>query len=441
MMMVAWLVWLAAVWGIPLAGCANVVYYQRMDGAGPTDVMARFTDSQATIVAGSSAWNKILGMAVHDENAKLYWSDGHVIWRSNVDGTSREVFLGAVARVTWKGYNFGAVGTPVALTVLTQRCLSIVSRTPTEVTCEMRVNSALAAAATPIKAASVSIETEFGHARGTTDGADDLFASKAFTKPLVQSVSIQVTYPSPHELAIDNVDANAAWLYFADPDHGTIYQTHVHDSRVRVVAAREWSVRGLSIFGSILRYSVESKGTVFALDMANATAAPIPIVVKLTSPRGIALDHIHAMLYVVERGGKIYRAQADGMRFPNRQRDMVQVERVLGLSTFTRLHGVAVDVANGVLYWTECGTNVVGRTLLSSMERQVVAGRPNSVVNWPRHVHVSRQSGNVFFSEYGGRIWTGDATAPFTAVVNDASASMVETNAMDHRPVHFFALD
>ncbi|ETV66403.1 hypothetical protein H257_17181 [Aphanomyces astaci] len=444
--MMIWVSWVATLclWMIVVpVRAANVVYYQVQGD----DITARYTDTQANTLVGSSAWHKIVGMAVHEARSKLYWSDGNFIWQSNVDGTNKLVFLGAVAQVSWSGHHFGPPGSPLTLTVLSQRCVTILSRTPTEVTCVLRVASLLdPSALQPIATTSVSIASEFGTATGITPGADDLLGLAGYKSPIVKGVTIQVTFPSPHALAVDNIVASSPWLFMSDPKHGRVYQLHVDDASVRVVVAQEWSVQGLSIYGSKLRYTVQSKGAIYALDVSNATsssAIPTPLVTKLKSPRGIVLDHVNWRLYVAEKGGKIYRVHADGLPFPSMgQRKMVTMERVLGLSTLTRLNGLSLDVPNGVLYWTECSsTNVVARADLSTMERQVVAGGSPDNLNWPRYVHYASQSDALFYAEYGGRISSGPIGGPFDAVVDDVPGATVNSNSMDHRPMHMFALD
>ncbi|KAF0702989.1 Aste57867_7709 [Aphanomyces stellatus] len=411
---------------------SNVVYY-RQDYS--NNVIARSDDFTTRTIVDSPAWNKIIGMTVHEQAAKLYWSDGTVIWRSNIDGSSVEVFVGAFVSVTLQGYNFGASANDVTLTVLTYLCTSILSWSPTTVTCLLRIPAV--ASSNYVTPPDVTIQTPFGSTTGITPAINDLLSSKAYVKPLVSNISIQVTLLSPHTLAIDNFDATAKWLYFSSYVCGCIYRAHV-----QTMDATVWSVYGMSIFGTLLRYTVESKGTINLLDVSNTSNAPIVIIQNLKSPRGICVDHTNSVLYFVEKGGKIFKALTNGKSFSDQQQNSIQIQRLMGLSSFTRLNGIALDETNNMLYWSESNSNVIARAPLDILQRQIViGGGPNSIISWPRHVHVT-QSDALFFSEYGGRISSGavGTNGPFNYILNLVTEVLMETNTPD-QPMHFYGLE
>ncbi|KAF0736539.1 hypothetical protein Ae201684_007549 [Aphanomyces euteiches] len=413
---------------------SNVVYYRQGN-----NIVARYDDYTAKTILDSRSWTKILGMTVHEQSSKLYWSDSNAIWRSNLDGSNQEVFLGAYINVTWSGVNFGDNANDVNLTVLSYPCTSITAWTPTSVSCLMRFPSKTQSNVT---SSDLTLQTPYGIAPGVTQDFNEQYSTKAYTKPLVKAVSIDVKWLHPHTIAVDKFDVQAHWLYFSDYVHGAVYRADTTTFDFQVVVSNEWSVHGLSVFGSSLRYSVESQGIIYLLNVSNLNARPVPILQSLKSPRGLCVDRTNTTIYFVGKSGKIFKARGNGEFFYTSLRDSVQVQRILALGTATRLNSIALDETNRMLYWSETNTNVISRASLDTMQRQVVTGNlPQSILSWPRHVHVT-QGGKLYFSEYGGRISAGDITAngPFNYVVNQPTDTILRTN-LPGQNFHFYALE
>ncbi|OQR97263.1 hypothetical protein ACHHYP_12326 [Achlya hypogyna] len=412
---------------IAVAGAgASTVYYRDSTNS---YLVAREADNRATLIPDDPASTKLLGFAVHEAGAKLYWSDGSAIWRAGLDGSGPEIHVGAMLEVTWIGAHFGHAASDVTLTVEDVACVDIVAWSPTRVTCVM-ARPARTVASTKIPLSRVQIATSAGATPGVQPDFDALVSTPGYAMPLVQAITVTTTLLNPHTLAIDAGDRAASSLYFSDHAGGRVYLASTLSSSLRVLLSGAWSVHGLFVLGRSLYFTAEANGTVQRVDLS--TMSSVTVVAGLRSPRGLCVDPSNTTLYVAEKGGKLLAASTSGT--PGVAR------RVLGGSTMARLNGVALG-PDGTLYWTETNTNVVARTSLTSVGRQVlVGGQPQSILSWPRHVYALSSGTGLYYTEYAGRISLLPLPGAPSTVVN-AAVSTTALGQLDGRVLGATPLD
>nr|AIG56319.1 secreted protein [Achlya hypogyna] len=430
---------------IAVAGAgASTVYYRDSTNS---YLVAREADNRATLIPDDPASTKLLGFAVHEAGAKfvllraspspltraLYWSDGSAIWRAGLDGSGPEIHVGAMLEVTWIGAHFGHAASDVTLTVEDVACVDIVAWSPTRVTCVM-ARPARTVASTKIPLSRVQIATSAGATPGVQPDFDALVSTPGYAMPLVQAITVTTTLLNPHTLAIDAGDRAASSLYFSDHAGGRVYLASTLSSSLRVLLSGAWSVHGLFVLGRSLYFTAEANGTVQRVDLSTMSSVTVPGSGRLvdfawTPPM---LHLLYTTLYVAEKGGKLLAASTSGT--PGVAR------RVLGGSTMARLNGVALG-PDGTLYWTETNTNVVARTSLTSVGRQVlVGGQPQSILSWPRHVYALSSGTGLYYTEYAGRISLLPLPGAPSTVVN-AAVSTTALGQLDGRVLGATPLD
>ncbi|KDO22717.1 hypothetical protein SPRG_11030 [Saprolegnia parasitica CBS 223.65] len=398
----------------------STVYYRDSTN---THLVARDTDQTSVAIGDDPSWTKLLGFTVHEAGARLYWSDGNAIWRANLDGSDRHIFVGAMVHVTWTGANFGFGIHDVALRVEGVPCVRITAWSRTQLTCVMARPAWTLASTTSLDLSAISMTTSAGTTNGVQANYDSLVLTPGLAMPLVQSIATRVTLLNPHTLAIDHYDPSAHWLVFSDDANGRVYRVDVHTYAMQDLLTSVWAVHGLAVVGPSVYFSAEANGTIARLD--TTSGAVTPVVSGLASPRGLCVDVMNTTLYVAAKGGTIWAVASSGLPVHGPSRSAPTVaRRLLAVSSLARLNGIALS-HDGRLYWSEANTNVVARTSLVQLRREVLfGGTPQSVLSWPRHVYALASGAGVYCTEYAGRIrlLALPGAAP-TTVVNAAMAT------------------
>ncbi|KDO23668.1 hypothetical protein SPRG_11116 [Saprolegnia parasitica CBS 223.65] len=379
------------VFGSAVLAHRSTVYYRDSTN---THLVARETDQTRVAIGDDPSWTKLLGFTVHEAGARLYWSDGNAIWRANLDGSDGHIFVGAMVQVTWTGANFGFGIHDVALRVEGVPCVRITAWSRTQVTCVMARPARTVASTASLDLSAISMTTSAGTTNGVQANYDSLVLTPGLAMPLVQSIATRVTLLNPHTLAIDHYDPSAHWLVFSDDANGRVYRVDVHSYAMEDLLtsvrrwhillfqlpkhAQVWAVHGLAVVGPSVYFSAEANGTIARLD--TTSGAVTPVVSGLPSPRGLCVDVMNTTLYVAAKGGTIWAVASSGMPVHGPSRTAPTVaRRLLAVSSLARLNGIALS-HDGRLYWSEANTNVVARTSLVQLRREVLfGGTPQSV--------------------------------------------------------------
>ncbi|EQC30013.1 hypothetical protein SDRG_12293 [Saprolegnia diclina VS20] len=430
---------------VVLAHRSTVYYRDSTD----THLVARDINQVSVVIGDDPSWTKLLGFTVHEAGARLYWSDGNAIWRANLDGSDRHIYVGAMVQVTWTGANFGVGPDDVALRVEGVPCVRITAWSRTQVTCVMARPVRTLASTTSLEPSAMTMTTSAGTTTGVQANFDSLVLSEGLAMPLVRSIATRVTHLNPHTLAIDQYDPNARWLVFSDDANGRVYRVDVTSYAMHELLATVWAVHGLAVVGMSVYIAAEANGTISRLD--TTSGAVTPIVSGLASPRGLCLDAANTTLYVAAKGGTIWAVASSGMPVygPSRATPPAVARRLVAVSSLARLNGIALG-PDGRLYWSEANTNVVARTSLTRLRREVLlGGSPQSVLSWPRHVHVLASGAGVYCTEYAGRIGLLALPSGTLTTVVDAAIATTSIGQLDgaiaarppSAPLPFYALE
>ncbi|KAJ0394825.1 hypothetical protein P43SY_005884 [Pythium insidiosum] len=184
------------------------------------------TESDARLVALAVDVRSPSGVVADAEAARprLFWSDGRSIRSARLDGTNARTELGTLARVRWKGANFGASRADLLeLTVKSVRCVSVTLWTPNVVECLVGLPDRFPvdsqAARSVVLPTDCAIRTTRGEMTGTAPSYAEMLAA-GYPSPVVQAIEIDATFVLPHAMTIPRapISSDAALFWFNAAD-------------------------------------------------------------------------------------------------------------------------------------------------------------------------------------------------------------------------------